>query len=84
MINTKEYTKEEIEKSIKSSIEEYFIYLDDNRDINYISIAKISAIMMSHVGVIDIRELLLNEDRNNIDIPNNTVPILGTLNITIV
>ena len=39
---------------------------------------------MSHVGVIDIRELLLNEDRNNIDIPNNTVPILGTLNITIV
>ena len=84
VINTKEYTKEEIEKSIKSSIEEYFIYLDDNRDINYISIAKISAIMMSYVGVIDIRELLLNEDRNNIDIPNNTVPILGTLNITIV
>ena len=81
VINSKEYDLDSIKESIKVAIEDYFAELDSNTDINYVSVAKINSIIMNCAGVIDVRSLTLNNAAENIDIPVNSVGVLGTLTV---
>lgn len=82
VINTKEYDLESIKESIKKSIEVYFSELDSDTNVNYVSIAKINSIIMNCTGVIDVRNLTLNNNTVNIDVAKDSVAVLGTLAIT--
>jgi len=82
VINTKEYTLDSIKESISIAIENYFAELDSDTDVNYVSLAKISSIIMNCAGVIDVRNLTLNEGTINIDVSKDSVAVLGTLTPT--
>lgn len=82
VINTKEYTLDSIKESINTAIENYFAELDSDTNVNYVSLAKISSIIMNCAGVIDVRNLTLNGGTVNIDVPKDSVAVLGTLTPT--
>lgn len=82
VINAKEYTLDVIKETIKTAIEDYFAELDSDTDVNYVSVAKISSIIMNCTGVIDVRNLTLNGGTVNIDVPKDSVAVLGTLTPT--
>ncbi len=73
--NSKEITLDKIKENIKSSIEEYLKKVALN--INYISIAKIGALILSSDGVEDYNNLTINGSTNNIAVNDNQIAVLG-------
>ncbi|NFO31424.1 baseplate J/gp47 family protein [Clostridium botulinum] len=73
--NSKEITLDKIKENIKSSIEEYLKKVALN--INYISIAKIGALILSSDGVEDYNNLTINGSTNNVTVNDNQIAVLG-------
>ncbi len=73
--NSKEFTLDKIKDNIKNSIEEYLKKVALN--INYISIAKIGALILSSDGVEDYNNLIINGSTNNIKIKENQIAVLS-------
>ncbi|WP_315080750.1 baseplate J/gp47 family protein [uncultured Clostridium sp.] len=73
--NSKEITLDKIKENIKNSIEEYLKKVALN--INYISIAKIGALILSSDSVEDYNNLAINGSTSNVTINDNQIAVLG-------
>ncbi len=73
--NSKEFTLDKVKDNIKNSIEEYLKKVALN--INYISIAKIGALILSSDGVEDYNNLVINNSTNNVTVNDNQIAVLG-------
>lgn len=74
------YSLEEVEKNIKNKLKDYLIELGFME--NYISYAKISALIMSAEGVNDYIYLTINNITENIQLGSNQTPVLGEIEVT--
>lgn len=73
--DSKIYTKEQLKKSIEEVISDYLKEIALKKD--YISIAKIGALIFSVNGVNDYNSLLINNSSNNVQIADNQITVLN-------
>lgn len=72
---------DKLKEVVEGKLQEYFKNLKLGTE--YVSIGRInSEIFNSSSDIIDVRELKLNNETSNIDIPVNTIAVFGTLSIT--
>lgn len=77
------YTIEEISANINTSIVDYLKEIAFSETIDYVSYAKIAALIVSVEGVLDIGTFTLNEANENVILGEEEVAILGTFSIEV-
>jgi len=75
------YTTEQIRLAIVEAITKYFQEIAFHETINYVSYAKISAIIVNIEGVLDVSSLTLNGTTANIILASEEVAVLGSVTI---
>ncbi len=79
--DTRTLSFSELKEIIEKNLQEYFKNLKLGAE--YLSIGRINSIIFnSSTDIRDVRELKLNNGTTNIDIPKNTIAVLGTLTST--
>lgn len=76
------YNLETVKLAISNAITAFFQEIAFHDTINYVTYAKIAAIIISTEGVLDVENVLVNNSTNNITLTVEEVPQLGILTIT--
>lgn len=82
VIDTISYTIDQVKATINEALVNYFVELDEDTTTNYVSINKINSIIMGCAGVKDINTLTINGGNANVDVPVNSVAVLGELEVS--
>ena len=76
------YTTEQIQSAIVTAITNYFKDVAFHEAINYVSYAKIAALIVGVDGVLDVSNVQINGGVVNINLNADEVAVLGTVTIT--
>lgn len=72
---------EDLKISINNKLADYFKSLEFN-SLSYVSISKINSIIFAVNEVLDVRNLKLNNIESNIELNNDEIPVMGTLDLS--
>lgn len=79
IIKSSTYTLDQVKTRIMELLTNYFKEIAFASD--YVSYSKITSLILSADGVIDASGILVNQSNSNVQLQDNQVPVLGTLDI---
>lgn len=77
--NSKQYTLQQVQDTIEKNITKYLKALAFTQD--YVSYAKLGVLIFESEGVIDYKDLKVNDTQTNIAIADNKIAVLGTITL---
>ena len=76
---------DKVKERVKANIKNYLSTIAFSKEINYVSYAQINSQILNAVGVADLRIMTINENTDNIIVPNDdvsrSVAVLGSLDL---